>query len=92
MEGNRLLLDGYATCILNIPRGLKATRASSVPLYLGAESQPLQGRVLTLPLPSGLRAQGQAVAYPGARLPHAFPSSADFVGSVCDERKDGFLK
>ena len=63
-----------------------------MPLYLGAESQPLQGRVLTLPFPAGLRAQGQAVAYPGVCLPHAFPSSADFVGSVCDERKDGFLK
>ena len=89
MEGNRLLLDGYATCVLNIPHDLKASRASSVPLYLGTESQPLRGRVLTLPLPAGLCAQ--AVAYPGACLPHAFPSSADFVGSVCDVRKKGRL-
>lgn len=91
MEGHRLLLDGYATCVLNIRHDLKATRASSVPLCLGAESQPPRGRVLTLPLPAGLCAQGQALAYPGACLPHAFPSSADFVSSVCDVRKKGWL-
>lgn len=53
LEGKSLLSSCHASCVLKSPLDLNITRASSLPLCLGLESQLLSCRVSTLPSPFG---------------------------------------